>query len=344
MSMPSSVALTPNCSLSRARSATSPACSSALVGMQPRCRQVPPELVLVDQRHAHAELRGAQRARVATAAAAQDDEVDVGLSHRGSPSWSRRTGGGRLPIATYPHLGTRTAAARGWGAGGSALLGDVLKVATSARTGTPVPPFGVYPHGSPVFKAGPATSTCTQATPSATNSRRNSPPTSIPPDRSPETLAMSATPESSPCAAPRAAASATCPRRPGRRPRPPGRAARRCPSPRRSGRPARPAARRSACDVSIRYAGESSQARTIASARISRPSASVLSTSTRLPPYMVSTSAGRYAEPLGRFSAIGTVGDHLDRQVELGDRGHGGDHRGGAGHVGLHLVHARRTA
>ncbi len=44
MSMPSKVVLTPNCSLSRELSATSPACSSALVGMQPRCRQVPPTL------------------------------------------------------------------------------------------------------------------------------------------------------------------------------------------------------------------------------------------------------------------------------------------------------------
>ena len=44
MSMPSKVALTPNWALSRAASATSPACSSALVGMQPRCRQVPPTL------------------------------------------------------------------------------------------------------------------------------------------------------------------------------------------------------------------------------------------------------------------------------------------------------------
>ena len=36
--------MTPNCSDSRAASATSAACSSALVGMQPTCRQVPPSL------------------------------------------------------------------------------------------------------------------------------------------------------------------------------------------------------------------------------------------------------------------------------------------------------------
>ena len=44
MSMPSNVVFTPNAALSRAWSAISPACSSALVGMQPRCRHVPPTL------------------------------------------------------------------------------------------------------------------------------------------------------------------------------------------------------------------------------------------------------------------------------------------------------------
>ena len=43
-SMPSKVPLTPKVSASRMVSATSAACSSALVGMQPRCRQVPPTL------------------------------------------------------------------------------------------------------------------------------------------------------------------------------------------------------------------------------------------------------------------------------------------------------------
>ena len=43
------------------------------------------QLRLVDQHDAHAELCRTKRARVSTAAAAQDDEVDVGLSHRGSP-------------------------------------------------------------------------------------------------------------------------------------------------------------------------------------------------------------------------------------------------------------------
>jgi len=43
-SMPSSVVCTPNFAPSRAPSASSAACSSAFVGMQPRCRQVPPTL------------------------------------------------------------------------------------------------------------------------------------------------------------------------------------------------------------------------------------------------------------------------------------------------------------
>jgi hypothetical protein len=51
--------------------------------------------------------------------------------------------------------------------------------------------------------------------------------------------------------------------------------------------------------------GFSSAAITSASARISRPSASVLVISTVVPPRMVSTSPGRIAEPEIMFSAIG---------------------------------------
>ncbi len=54
--------------------------------------------------------------------------------------------------------------------------------------------------------------------------------------------------------------------------------------------------------------GSSSVARTSASARTSRPSASVLSTSTVLPPYIVRTSPGRVASPETMFSAIGAHG------------------------------------
>ena len=54
----------------------------------------------------------------------------------------------------------------------------------------------------------------------------------------------------------------------------------------------------------MRTSGCSSLARASASPSTSRPSASVLSTSTRLPPYMVSTSVGRLARADGMFSAM----------------------------------------
>ena len=63
------------------------------------------------------------------------------------------------------------------------------------------------------------------------------------------------------------------------------------------------------CPVSVATSritsGFCSVARTSASASTRRPSASVLSTSTVLPPYIVSTSPGRVAEPETMFSAIG---------------------------------------
>ena len=51
--------------------------------------------------------------------------------------------------------------------------------------------------------------------------------------------------------------------------------------------------------------GSDSVARASASPSTSRPSASVFSTSTVEPPYMVSTSPGRVALPESMFSAIG---------------------------------------
>ena len=53
--------------------------------------------------------------------------------------------------------------------------------------------------------------------------------------------------------------------------------------------------------------GSDSVARTRPSASTSRPSASVLSTSTVRPPYIVSTSPGRVEAPETMFSAIGTT-------------------------------------
>ena len=57
---------------------------------------------------------------------------------------------------------------------------------------------------------------------------------------------------------------------------------------------------------SITAAGFSSAASESASARMSRPSASVLSTSTVFPLRIFSTSPGRIAVPLGMFSTSGT--------------------------------------
>ena len=79
-----------------------------------------------------------------------------------------------------------------------------------------------------------------------------------------------------------------------------------------------------------------------ASARISRPSASVLMISTVRPLCWVMMSPGLSAWPLGMFSVDGDDGEHVDGEPELGDRGHGLDHGRAAGHVHLHLVHPRR--
>ena len=77
MSMPSNVALTPNCSDSRAESATSAACSSALVGMQPTCRQVPPSLPFSTRATDRPSCGGAQGAGVAAAARPEDHHVEA---------------------------------------------------------------------------------------------------------------------------------------------------------------------------------------------------------------------------------------------------------------------------
>ena len=63
--------------------------------------------------------------------------------------------------------------------------------------------------------------------------------------------------------------------------------------------------------------GFSSVARTRASARISRPSASVLRTSTVVPPYCVMTSPGRIALPDTMFSAIGANVETLTGRPSL---------------------------
>ena len=88
--------------------------------------------------------------------------------------------------------------------------------------------------------------------------------------------------------------------------------------------------------------GFTSVARTSASPRISRPSASVLSTSTVVPPYIVSTSPGRTDEPDTMFSAIGTNVLTLTGSLSRAIAQRRLDDGGGAGHVGLHLVHRGR--
>ena len=76
-----------------------------------------------------------------------------------------------------------------------------------------------------------------------------------------------------------------------------------------------------------------------ASARISRPSASVLLTSTVLPLSWVMMSPGLHrACPLGMFSTDGTTVTQVDREAELGDRRRRLEHRGAARHVHLHLA------
>ena len=55
---------------------------------------------------------------------------------------------------------------------------------------------------------------------------------------------------------------------------------------------------------------------------------------------MVSTSEGRYAVSDGMFSASAPYAVTLIFETELGDRVGGGQHRGRAGHVALHRVHA----
>ena len=85
MSMPPNVAVTPYFADSRVTSATSAACSSALVGMQPTCRQVPPTLPFSMRPDGEAELAGAQGGCVAAASRTQHDKVKVLLGHPATP-------------------------------------------------------------------------------------------------------------------------------------------------------------------------------------------------------------------------------------------------------------------
>ena len=158
MSMPSSVGLARrSCAASRVWSATSAACSRALVGMQPRCRQVPPSLSFSTRATRQAELGGAQRAGVAAAAAPEDDDVIGGLGggrHPGAPllwrgSWRRRGVGrrGRCPASCHCRglRRTPTAVTRGH-AGPASCTGSRRPIVSAWRGGDAVAAKRA-PHG-----------------------------------------------------------------------------------------------------------------------------------------------------------------------------------------------------
>ena len=92
--------------------------------------------------------------------------------------------------------------------------------------------------------------------------------------------------------------------------------------------------------MSIRRSGFSSSASASASARIRRPSASVLPISTVMPLRLVSTSPGRKALPAIEFSTAGM--STRSRTLSLRRHDHLGEPQdiGGAAHVLLHQQHA----
>ena len=57
------------------------------------------------------------------------------------------------------------------------------------------------------------------------------------------------------------------------------------------------------------------------------------------PDMLVTMSPGLVALPPGMFSVAGTTPTTLIFSFSLGDRAHRAEHRGGAAHVELHLVH-----
>ena len=86
---------------------------------------------------------------------------------------------------------------------------------------------------------------------------------------------------------------------------------------------------------STRCVAPSRRAHHSASARIRRPSASGLVTSTVRPAAVVMTSVGRIAVPLSMFSQAGHDARDRQREPELGDRAQRRHDRRAAGHVGL---------
>src|ERR1022692_4320410 len=253
------------------------------------------DLALLDQRDALAKLRGAQRAGVAAAAAAEDDDV-VPAAFRHHELLVRSVSPG------LPQRGPAVLARPAY----SRPSATSSAICTSARAAAPVPPFEVYPYGSPSWNEGPAMSRCAQRTPGGTNSFRKRPATSMPPCRSPVTLARSATGESRPL---RSSSGSGM----GQAISPARRKASTTPSRTASSLAITPLIRgpRATSWAPVRVAtstsrsGESAADLASASASTRRPSASVFSTSTVVPPKIVMTSDGRCAVPLGMFSASG---------------------------------------
>ena len=111
------------------------------------------------------------------------------------------------------------------------------------------------------------------------------------------------------------------------------------PSRRRYGDRGRRPARRSAWRGRRWRRARASTASDSPSASTRRPSASVLSTSIVLPLRASSTSPGLIALPPGMFSVVGMKPMTLAFTPSAGKYRHRRQHRGAAGHVGLHRHH-----
>ena len=157
MSMPSKVERTPNCADSRVTVRDLGRVQQRLGRDAAAVQARAADLVLLDQADGEAELGGAQRGRVAAAAAAEDDEVKVLLGHPATPLRNCICdtdcqpvviGAGCMGDDSSPHT-TLLRLRRG-----------PLPAAMSVRTATPVGPLPVNPQPPPVLYAGPAMSRC----------------------------------------------------------------------------------------------------------------------------------------------------------------------------------------
>ena len=278
MSMPSRVALTPNV-LALAGVVGDLGGVQQRLGRDAAAVQAgAADLVLLDQRDPLAELGGAQRAGVAAAAATEDDDVvaarqpliklslslwsspvPAGTWLRAEPRPRRRTAG--APATSLRHLHER--ADRGAGA---ALRGVAVGLALVERRARRC-------------RGGPS------GTPSGTNSCRNRPATSMPPYRSPACSRCRRRSESRPLRSSSGSGigQACSPARPAASTTPARTASSLAITPAIAG-PERDELRTGERGDVDEQVGRVLADRTSASARTRRPSASVLSTSTVLPP------------------------------------------------------------